>query len=171
LTFAGGDTMRVENFSKKYIDRILAEIKYDINALYGFSYPYSRNQILDHLRDKIFMLEYAIKAINQPEILQNTLSIQTEANSIAEPLKEQQTTLPENKTTFTLQELSQFDGKGGNPTYIAVNGTVYDVTNSAFWAAATHFGLKAGMDLSKEFASCHAGQPVLNKLKVVGKLV
>ena len=55
--------MRVEDFSNKYIDRVLAEIKYDISALYGFSYPYTRNQILDHLRDRVFMLENAIKAM------------------------------------------------------------------------------------------------------------
>jgi predicted heme/steroid binding protein len=75
------------------------------------------------------------------------------------------------QTTFTLQELPKYDGKVGNPAYVAVNGIVYDVTNNAAWAAATHFGLTAGKDLTNEFASCHAGQPILSKLKVVGKLV
>jgi predicted heme/steroid binding protein len=57
-----------------------------------------------------------------------------------------------------------------NPAYVAINGTVYDMTNVAAWAAATHFGLTAGRDLTNEFASCHAGQQILNKLKVVGRM-
>ena len=73
--------------------------------------------------------------------------------------------------SFTLEELSKYTGKDGNPAYVAVNGTVYDVTNNAAWAAATHFGLTAGKDLSGVFASCHAGQTVLDKLPVVGKLI
>ncbi|MGE5628797.1 MAG: cytochrome b5 domain-containing protein, partial [Solirubrobacterales bacterium] len=75
-----------------------------------------------------------------------------------------------NQTTFSFQELARNNGKDGNPAYVAVNGMVYDVTNNAAWAAATHFGMTAGKDLTSEFASCHAGQPILNKLKIVGKL-
>jgi membrane-associated progesterone receptor component len=77
----------------------------------------------------------------------------------------------ENNAMFTSQDLSGFDGMNGNPAYVAINGIVYDVTDNAAWAAATHFGLRAGNDLTGEFASCHAGQPILSKLKVVGRLV
>jgi predicted heme/steroid binding protein len=72
--------------------------------------------------------------------------------------------------SYTLSELSRFDGKNGNPAYVAVNGVVYDVTNNAAWAAASHFGLSAGRDLTGAHASCHAAQDVLSKLKVVGRL-
>jgi len=71
---------------------------------------------------------------------------------------------------FTAEELSRYNGKDGNPAYVAVNGIVYDVTNSAAWGGATHFGLTAGTDVTSQFASCHAGQPILSKLKVVGKM-
>ena len=71
---------------------------------------------------------------------------------------------------FTLEELSSYNGRNGNPAYVAVNGVVYDVTNIAAWGGATHFGLTAGTDVTSRFASCHAGQPVLSKLKVVGKM-
>jgi predicted heme/steroid binding protein len=72
---------------------------------------------------------------------------------------------------LTLEQLSKYDGKNGNPAYVAVNGVIYDVTNSAAWAAASHFGLAAGKDLTGAFNSCHSGQLILSKLKVVGKLM
>lgn len=164
--------MRVQDFSGKNLDRIMAEINYDINLLYVIPCVYTRNLILNHLRDRIFMLESVMEAMNQPVHLQpQPLPLQPEVTPIVEPPAPQQPSTPENQATFTLQELSRYDGKGGNPAYVAVNGTVYDVTNNATWAAATHFGLRAGRDLTNEFTSCHAGQPILSKLKVVGKLV
>ncbi len=75
-----------------------------------------------------------------------------------------------NQRNFTIEELSRFDGRNGNPAYVAINGIVYNVTNNATWAAGTHFGLQAGTDVTESFASCHAGQPILNNLEVVGVL-
>ncbi|RUL48638.1 cytochrome b5 domain-containing protein [Lysinibacillus antri] len=77
-----------------------------------------------------------------------------------------------NGRNFTIGELATFDGKNGRPAYVAVNSTVYDVTNNRAWAAATHFGLLAGKEYSQEFATCHAGQQsILATLPVVGRLV
>lgn len=77
-----------------------------------------------------------------------------------------------NGQTFTRAQLAQFTGLNGMPAYVAVNGIVYDVTNNAAWSAATHFGLRAGMDLTAEFASCHEGQQwILAQLKAIGRLV
>lgn len=165
--------MSVQDFSGKNLDRIMAEINYDINLLYVVPCVYTRNLILNHLRDRISMVESVTAAMSQTVQLQpQALPLQTTVTPAAgPPVTVQQPTTPGNQPTFTLQELSKFDGKGGNPAYVAVNGTVYDVTNNATWAAATHFGLTAGKDLTNEFASCHAGQPILSKLKVVGKLV
>lgn len=72
---------------------------------------------------------------------------------------------------LTLEELSKYTGKNGNPAYVAVNNVVYDVTNVPAWAAATHFGLTAGKDQTGAFTSCHVGQSILDKLTVVGKLI
>lgn len=71
--------------------------------------------------------------------------------------------------TFTLEELAKYNGKDGNPAYVAINGIVYDVTFEAVWAAGNHFGLEAGRDLSEKFKSCHK-EEILNKLKKVGVL-
>lgn len=73
--------------------------------------------------------------------------------------------------TFTLRELAKYNGKNGMPGYIAVYGVVYDITNTAAWAAATHFGLSAGNDVTNSFSYCHIGQSVLNRLRAVGRLV
>lgn len=163
--------MRVQDFSGKSLDRIMAEINYDINLLYVIPCVYTRSLILNHLRDRLSMVESVTAALSQTVQMQpQPLPPQTVVTPLAEPPAPQQPTAPGNQTTFTLQELSKYDGKGGNLAYVAVNGTVYDVTNNATWAAATHFGLRAGKDLTNEFASCHAGQPILSKLKVVGKL-
>lgn len=71
---------------------------------------------------------------------------------------------------FTRDELLKYDGTNGNPAYVAINGIVYDVTNNPVWAAATHFGLKAGGDYTSEFASCHTNQDILSGLEPVGRL-
>ncbi len=87
------------------------------------------------------------------------------------PGENDRTFIQGNRIDLTEEELSKYTGKGGKPAYVAINGTIYDVTGNAAWAAASHFGLTAGKDLSKEFASCHAGQQILNKLTAVGKLI
>ncbi len=58
---------------------------------------------------------------------------------------------------ITHEELAQYDGKNGQPAYVAVEGTVYDVSNIAGWAGGAHFGLTAGRELTREFTQCHQG--------------
>ena len=135
--------MSMYNFSDDRLNHLFDDIYYDLNLLSVIPCDQTRNLILNHLSNNMSLLEY---------LYQQPLS-------------------PENLTTFTLEELSRFDGKNGNSAYVAVDGTVYDVTDNAAWAAATHFGLQAGKDLTSEIHSCHGGQPILSNLKVVGRLV
>lgn len=51
---------------------------------------------------------------------------------------------------FTLEELAKFNGKDGQPAYIAVDGVVYDVTNLPPWKGGDHNGYNAGKDLTTE---------------------
>ncbi|WP_142412881.1 cytochrome b5 domain-containing protein [Hathewaya massiliensis] len=78
----------------------------------------------------------------------------------------------ESPKQFTLNELAKFDGAEGRPAYIAINGVVYDVSFNPAWGGGTHFGVKAGQDLTTQFMSCHGGDmTILNKLPKVGVLI
>ncbi len=52
---------------------------------------------------------------------------------------------------FTIDELAGFDGKDGRAAYVAYEGVVYDVTESAMWGDGDHEGMHfAGADLTAE---------------------
>lgn len=52
---------------------------------------------------------------------------------------------------FTAEELKGFDGRNGKPAYVAFQGVVYDVTESAMWDDGDHEGMhQAGADLTSE---------------------
>lgn len=72
---------------------------------------------------------------------------------------------------FTLEELERFNGRDGNSAYVAVDGTIYDVTESSFWRSGNHFGLQAGKDLTEQFYSCHSNKlESMRGIKIVGIL-
>lgn len=55
--------------------------------------------------------------------------------------------------TFTAEELAAFDGADGRKAYVAYEGAVYDVTDSAMWVGGDHMGEHvAGRDLTAEHA-------------------
>lgn len=56
----------------------------------------------------------------------------------------------DDELVLTLEELSKYDGQDGNKAYIAVDGVIYDVTDSGPWGNGSHNGFTAGKDLSKE---------------------
>ena len=73
--------------------------------------------------------------------------------------------------TFTLQDLSKFDGRNGNPAYIAYKGKVYDVSNSSFWLDGDHLGAhQAGKDLTAEMDLAPHGPENLDRVKLVGSM-
>lgn len=73
---------------------------------------------------------------------------------------------------LTLDQLKQYDGKNGNPAYVAVDGIIYDVTNVRAWKDGMHNGYAAGNDLTDiiKNKSPH-GVKNLEGLPVVGKII
>ncbi|MDD3893432.1 MAG: cytochrome b5 domain-containing protein [Syntrophomonadaceae bacterium] len=74
--------------------------------------------------------------------------------------------------TFTLLELAKYNGQNGNPAYMAVNGTVYDLSSCKQFRSGRHKGYFAGQDLTEAYNdSIHNKKGILKELPVVGKLV
>ena len=72
---------------------------------------------------------------------------------------------------MTLQELTQFDGKDGRKAYVAVNGTIYDLTASERWQNGHHEGVhQAGADLTEALQSAPHVRSVIERFPVVGKV-
>jgi predicted heme/steroid binding protein len=72
---------------------------------------------------------------------------------------------------FTRAELARHDGKDGAPAYIAVNGRVYDVSNSFHWRNGRHHALhSAGQDLTDRLKDMPHGPHLLDRVALIGKL-
>lgn len=71
---------------------------------------------------------------------------------------------------FTLEELKKYNGKNGQLAYVAIEGTVYDVSNVEPWKGGKHHGNEAGNDLSEAIMKSPHKHFVLSKLNEVGKL-
>lgn len=81
------------------------------------------------------------------------------------------TTTVSTQRVFTLAELATYDGDGGTTAYIAVNGTVYDVTNVDEWENGWHKGVHlAGTDATTAFAGSPHSASLLATLTIVGTL-
>jgi len=69
---------------------------------------------------------------------------------------------------LTAVELSAYDGKDDNRGFIAVNGVIYEVTET--WTGGTHRGYEAGNDITEAIEDSAHGLSVLAKLPIVGRL-
>lgn len=69
--------------------------------------------------------------------------------------------------TFTKEELATYNGKNGQPAYLAVDGVVYDL--SAVFKNGYHYGHPAGLDLTNAFYKKHV-KAAITKYPVVGNL-
>ena len=78
---------------------------------------------------------------------------------------------PEGGLELTLEELAKFNGKDGQRAFIAVDGIIYDVTDSRAWKDGMHNGFEAGKDLTEEIKTVSPhGIGKLEGITQVGKL-
>ena len=153
----------MHNIVQKQIDGLLYELNLYTELLYTIPCTITRNIIINQIRNRLSML-YFLTSLSKAEA-----GTGAQITGIPAPAPTQ--LMQKDLKTFTIDELSSNNGKNSNPAYVAVNRVVYDVTDNAAWAAATHFGLSAGRDLTQEFASCHDGQRILEKLRIAGRLI
>jgi len=73
----------------------------------------------------------------------------------------------ETQKTFTISELSKYNGQNGQKAYVAVDGIVYDVTS--VFTAGKHFSHYAGQELTDAFYSRHVKSEI-TKYPVAGIL-
>jgi len=70
---------------------------------------------------------------------------------------------------ITSEELISFDGKDGNPVYVAFQGKIYDLSTSALWSEGIHMEKhSAGRDLSGEISAAPHGLEVFERYPQVG---
>ena len=73
---------------------------------------------------------------------------------------------------LTSQQLSYFNGEYGAPAYIAVDGVIYDVTESDLWKFGRHQVIHlAGRDLTEELKDAPHGENILKTFRLVGYLL
>ncbi len=80
-------------------------------------------------------------------------------------------TSAEPELVLTLEELKQYNGKDGQPAYVAVDGVIYDFSGLAAWKDGEHNGYSAGNDLTEAIKtkSPH-GLSKLNGVPSVGRV-
>lgn len=72
---------------------------------------------------------------------------------------------------ISINELSKFNGKNGNPAYVGYKGKVYDVTTSMQWSDGDHLGHEAGQDLTESMDIAPHAPDVMERFKAIGVLV
>ncbi len=79
---------------------------------------------------------------------------------------------PAEEIDLTIEELSEYNGEEGMPAYIAVDGVIYDVSDSSLWKNGFHNGFQAGSDLTEAIKkdSPH-GVGNLSRVPRIGNLI
>lgn len=73
---------------------------------------------------------------------------------------------------LTLEDLSFYDGLEGRRALVAVEGYIYDMTDSDYWRNGAHNGFNAGQDLTEAInVQAPHGPGFLRRVPKVGKII
>lgn len=147
-----------------------------------------KNSELNELKNKLFyrgeedreeILEDIKNVIEDLDIIleeEKKLDIKVEENSFRGYMGyrelNQEPSVPDRESReFTMMDLAKYNGQNGAAAYVAIEGTVYDVTGIMGFEDGNHFGVKPGTDGTQSFRECHNGdRSVLRNLRKVGVL-
>ncbi len=73
--------------------------------------------------------------------------------------------------SMSVEQLKQYNGQNGQPTYFAYEGRIYDVSASRTFENGKHFDHMAGTDLTGKLEGAPHGIEVFAPFKVVAKLI
>lgn len=151
----------------------IAIAAFTIHAWYAIHLAFKRWQIWN-VFTKIFLTLFFLGFVGyfgylnyfyvEPTVESNSIA---STNDSASDDSSTVTTSEPTTKTFTSTELAKYDGKNGQPAYIAVDGKVYDV--SSLFINGVHRGCYAGQDLSSEFHDEHSNS-LLSGYEIVGDL-
>lgn len=134
----------------QYIYELYKEAEY-------YKYNMMRANTFDH---EIFYRNSLIEKLRElSDLLEDDFKVSSNLSSQVSESRQQE---------FTLAQLAQYNGANGNPSYVAISGIVYDVSNFLSWSGGYHFGVSAGTDATENFSTCHRASNIIGKLPKVG---
>lgn len=73
-------------------------------------------------------------------------------------------------TVYTRSQLALRNGQDKPEIWVALNGIIYDVTESRLWRNGKHYEHWAGQDLTPELADAPHTEKVFERFKAIGIL-
>lgn len=120
----------------------------------------------------LLAIGYGVYALTQSSTTTTTSS--TPEPSTAVSASPSQASPSASSTTITSAQLAKNNGKSGAKCWVAINGTVYDVSNNKEWRNGEHVPsngqAKCGRDESSSIGASPHGSSVLSSLPTVGTL-